>query len=183
MRPVARRELHSGGRGYFTPDILPFVQRANELMASKDYGGAAAAYEQAARAVKGSGDPRTPNLKLRAGFACILAGQNVRGVDYVREALSLLANRGEWRRLSKTANYAEDELTLHGLRVEAVEIYTWLKSILPPDFAPSGEKDYRPPLPKECPECGVPILPYEVDWPSGLEPKCGNCGGLLHSGN
>lgn len=176
MRRLFRRGLRRG----FAPEVPPMLQRANELMATEDYRGAAATFEQLARAAEGRGGPRAPIFHLQAGRARILANQNTVGVQSFKRAFDLFAQRGQFHRLHETGARIVSELTNRGLTKEAADVAVWVKALLPPrsagTFTPPETPAKRPILPTHCPACGAPVRPDEVEWLDDLTAECIFCG-------
>lgn len=174
MRRAFRRPL----RRAFAPDIPPLLQRANELMATGDFAGAANSFEQLARAAEGRGGPRAPWFYLQAGRARILAGQTAMGMDHLKRGLGLFAARGLPDRVFTAGQRIVGELNQRGLSKEAQQISDYVKSLVP-NFKPGvgqAAPAKRPPLPTHCPGCGAPVRADEVDWIDDVTAECAFCG-------
>jgi hypothetical protein len=175
-----RRLFRRGARRNFAPDVPPMLQRANKLMETGDYPGAATAFEQLARAAEGRGGPRAPIFYIQAGRARILANQIPVGVQSLKHAFDLLAQRGQFPRLHQTGARVVSELTERGLTKESAEVDAWVKALLPPKsagtFAPPETPAKRPILPTHCPACGAPVRPDEVEWLDDVTAECIFCG-------
>ncbi len=114
------------------PDIQPYLQRAQELLASHEYAGAAAAFEQSARALRATEDSRRSSLFIQAGFARIRARETAHGLELIQNGLALLARLREWGRLRTITDQVAGALKDLGLTHEADGLYQWLETVLPP---------------------------------------------------
>lgn len=174
------RRAFQRARRAFAPHIPPMLQRANELMAGEDYAGAAAAFEQLARAAEGRSGPRAPFFHLQAGRARILAGENAAGIQSFKRAFELFAQRGQFARLHRAGERVAGELNERGLIKEAAEIDAWVKALLPPKsagtFTPFSMPARKTQLPTHCPACGAPLRADEVEWLDESAVECVYCG-------
>ena len=175
-----RRLFRRGARRNFAPDVPPLLQRANELMATGDYPGAAAAFEQLAHAAEGRGGPRAPIFYLQAGRVHVLANQNTAGVQSFKHAFDLFAQRGQFPRLHQAGARIVFELAGRGLTKESAEVDAWVKALLPPKLAgtlaPPETPAKKPILPTHCPACGAPVRPDEAEWLDDVTAECAFCG-------
>ena len=174
MRRGFRRAFRRG----MAPDIPPLLQRANELLASGDFNGAAAAFEQLAQAAEGRSGPRAPRFFLDAGRARILAGQTAAGMSHLKHGLELFAVRGELLHLHRAGKRIIAELNQRGLSAEAKEIEAVLTGRLPANFTPPAVQTpaRKPILPTHCPSCGGAVRPDEVEWLDEVTAECSYCG-------
>jgi tetratricopeptide (TPR) repeat protein len=166
--------------------MLPILQRANELMATGDYAGAASSFEQAARATEGHAGRRAPLLYLQAGRARIFAGQNAMGVELLERGLGLFAMRGRPRKLARVAYRIINELHQRGLTKEAQQITNYVTSLAPGinlNNVPDETAEKHPILPRHCPGCGAPIHPDDVDWIDNVTAECEYCGSPVRGEN
>jgi hypothetical protein len=171
MRRVFRRHI----RKSLAQDVPPILQEANFAFSKGEYGRAAELFEQIARAADGREEPRAPLFHLQAGRARILAGQAALGMPSLQRGLELLAQRGQLPRLHRFGTRTVEELNERGLKNEADEIETWLKSVLP--GTPSLEiTTQSPALPTHCPSCGAPLRAGEVERLDAVNAECGYCG-------
>lgn len=176
MRRMFRRELR---RSFAPPDMLPLLQRANELMATGDYAGAASSFEQLARAAEGHSGRRAPLFYIQAGRARMLAGQNAMAVDLLERGLGLLAVHGRPRKLARASYRIISELNQRALVREARQITDYVISLEPGLHLDSAGEDSpagHPTLPAHCPACGAPIHTDEVEWMDDLTAECEYCG-------
>lgn len=171
MRRLFRRQI----RKSLAQNVPPILQEANFVFSKGEYGRAAELFEQIARAADGRGGPRAPLFYLQAGRARLLAGQAALGIPSLKRGLELLAQRGQFRRLSEAGRRTLNELHEHGLNAEAAEMEAWLQSVLPAVVS-SAMPVKRPALPTHCPSCGAPLRPDEVEWLDESTAECGYCG-------
>ncbi len=163
--------------GRMAPQIPPLLRRANQLMSSGDFAGAATALEQLARAAEARGGPRAPFFYIQMGRARFMAGQASAAVEGLERGLGLFATRGQFFKVRNFGTRIAAELNQRGFSKEAGEISSYVKTLIP-DLAdtkgPGPGK--RPILPTSCPGCGAPIHPDEVDWIDELTAECAYCG-------
>ena len=174
MRRMFRRQMRKG----FAPNIPPILQEANLAFDKGEYGRAARLFEQVAQAADARGGPRAPFFHLQAGRARILAGQTSLGMPSLKRGLELFAQRRQFPRLQNAGTRVITELNERGLKNEAAEIESWMKSNLP--SMPASEtrevSAKRPTLPKHCPSCGAAMRPDEVEWLDNVTVECAYCG-------
>jgi hypothetical protein len=168
-RPLGRR---------FTRAVPPLLRRANQLMAARDYAGAASAFEQLARAAEARGGPRAPFFFVQCGRARLAAGQKAEAVESVERGLGLFAVRGQTVKLANVGDRLIADLGQQGLTEEARKITDYVKGLLPnyvPGSSGSGAAGH-PALPTHCPGCAAPIRPDEVEWLDDATAQCAYCG-------
>jgi hypothetical protein len=172
-------------RRMFAPDVPPLLRRANQMLSAGDYPGAAAAYEQLARAADARGGPRAPWFYIQAGRSLVMAGQAAGGVEQLERGLGLFAMRGQHPRASNIGRRIVQELTSRNLQKEAQQVTDYLRELVPgfgeeaasrPDMQPVK----RPVLPTHCPGCGAPLRPDEVEWVDDTTAVCAYCGSPAH---
>ena len=171
MRRMFRRQI----RKSLAQDVPPILQEANYAFSKAEYGRSAELFEKIAQVADGRDGPRAPLFYLQAGRSRILAGQIALGMPSIKRGLELLAERRQFQRLHQFGNRTLDELNGLGLKKEAAEIGTWLKSVLP-EVNPTETQVKRPLLPTHCPACGAPLRPDEVEWLDDVTAGCGFCG-------
>jgi hypothetical protein len=164
-----------GGR--MAPQIPPLLRRANQLMSSGDFSGAASALEQLARAAEARGGPRAPFFYVQTGRARMMAGQPQPALEDLKRGLGLFATRGQFGKAINFANRIVAELNQRGFAKEAKQIVDYVKTLVP-NFNGASQlgEPKRPPLPTNCPGCGAPIHPDEVDWIDEITAACAFCG-------
>ncbi len=186
---VRRRMFRPRGKG-FGPTPHPMLQRANELMAIKDYTGAARAFEDLAKAANSRNGPAAPHLYLQAGRAHLMAGQVSSGIAHFQNALKLIAGRGEWLKFLRNRRRIEEELHRLGLDDEANSLANFLAEDIPaeinkieyePQDNPKPVARARATLPTKCVECGAPLRIDEVDWVDENTAECPYCGNITRS--
>ena len=182
-RPI-RRPLRPrrGGMRRGAPQALI---KANQMLESGNYQGAAERFEAIARTAESRGGPRAPQFYLQAGRARILAGDNEAGLVHLKHGLSMLVSRAAWPHLHKAGIRVITELNQHRLTDEANEISEWLKASLPANFdaASYAAPAKKSVLPTHCPSCGAAIRPDEVDWLDDITAECTYCGSPVREEN
>lgn len=158
------------------PNIPPMLQRANQLVESGDYSGAAEAYAKLAQSAESRFPQRAPFLYMETGRAAILSGQNKAGVAHLKHGLTLLASQGRIPRMMAFCQRAVDELRAQNLNVEADEIADLLNINLPKDIPATPANTKKPILPTHCPSCGGVVRPDEVEWLDDVTAECAYCG-------
>ncbi len=164
-------------------DSPPALKRANELMAIGNYPAAAVAFEQLAGAAAGRGGPRAPWLFLQAGRARLLSGQVPAGMEHFQKGLSLFAAQSQFAPLSRSGLSLAAELRQRGLEAEAAQVEAWVRAGLPAGFVPTQAAAGKPRgvLPTNCPGCGAPLRPDEVEWRDSLSAECPYCGSVIRA--
>jgi hypothetical protein len=180
MRQRGFRPIRRGS----SPNIPPALQRAHRLMANGNYPAAAEAFEGLAQRAEARGGPRAPNFYLQAGRARILAGQTEVGVNHLKHGLEMFAAASRWPNLSRAGNRMVNELNQRGLSQQAQEIADYLKSTLPTGFeaeagTASGAATLS--LPTNCPGCGGPLRPDDVEWLDRNTAECPYCGSSIRA--
>jgi hypothetical protein len=151
------------------------------MLSAGDYGEAANAYEQLARAAEARGGPRAPFFYIQAGRCRVLAGQTANGLEYLERGLGIFAMRGQQFKATNVGTRVVNELNAKGLKKEAQQVSDYLKEVVP-GFGeqPATATGQRPPLPTHCPGCGAPLRPDEVDWLDEVTAACEYCGSPVH---
>jgi hypothetical protein len=177
MRRMFRRQI----RKTLAQNVPPILQEANFAFDKGEYGRAAELFEQLAQTATARGGPRAPLFHLQAGRARILAEQTSLGMPSLKQGLELLAQRGEFQKLRHFRTRVITELNERGLRQEASEIETWLKSSSSamPSFDSPEAPVKGPLLPTHCPSCGAAVRPDEVEWLDEITAECAYCGSPL----
>ncbi len=164
-----------GGR--MAPQIPPLLRRANQLMSSGDFAGAATALEQLARAAEARGGPRAPFFYIQSGRARVMAGQAPAALESLERGLGLFAARGQFGRVTNFGTRLVAELNQKGLTKEAAEINGYMKTLVPNWSGGGGPgSGKRALLPASCPGCGAPVHPDDVEWIDELTAACAYCG-------
>jgi hypothetical protein len=174
MRRMFRRNI----RKTLAQEVPPVLQEANFAFDKGEYGRAGELFERIAATADARGGPRAPIFHLQAGRARVLAGQTTLGMPSLRRGLELLAQRRQFPRLHQVGPRVISELNEHGLKHEASEIETFLKTILPSASSVDSAKTpvKRPLLPTHCPSCGAAVRSDEVEWLDEVTAECDYCG-------
>ncbi len=164
-------------------DVLPALQRANQLMTSRDYSGAAAIFEELARQAEQFQGPRAAFLFLQAGRAYILMGRFSTGMQHFKHGLTMLGEAKRYNQLYRSATRIAQELRARGLDKEAQEISALVRMHTPAiaELATERLSNTRPALPTHCPSCGGPVRSDEVDWIDEVSAECPYCGSPVRS--
>jgi len=171
MRRIFRRHI----RKTLSQEVPPILQEANFVFDKGEYGRAGELFERIAETAAARGGPRAPLFYLQAGRARILAGQTALGMSSLKRGLELFAQHEQFLRLQSSGARVVSELNQRGLRNEASEIATWLKTVLP--SATSFDLPAkRPTLPTHCPSCGAGVRADEVEWLDEVTAECAYCG-------
>lgn len=171
MRRIFRRHI----RKTLSQEVPPILQEANFVFDKGEYGRAGELFERIAETAAARGGPRAPLFYLQAGRARILAGQTALGMPSLKRGLELFAQHEQFLRLQSSGARVVSELNQRGLRNEASEIATWLKTVLP--SATSFDLPAkRPTLPTHCPSCGAGVRADEVEWLDEVTAECAYCG-------
>ena len=158
------------------PQVSPALRRANALMEEGAYSEAAPIFEDLAQRAAARRGPRAPFLFLRASRAFFLAKNAKDGMKNLKEGLSLLAKRRQWRALHQAGTRAVAELEEEGFETEAKEISAYLEAALPEPPVARQKTETHPALPAHCPECGAPLRPDEATWLDARTAECPYCG-------
>lgn len=166
------------------PAILPLeIKRAHQLLEAGNYAEAALAFESLAQRATENGGPRAPLFLLQAGKARIGGGRVNAGLQHIKQALSLLAERGQFDKMYHAGRRAVDELQQRGLTREVKEIENFLHSNLPAlaNLPTQRVDETALNLPSHCPACGAPLRPNELEWLSPNSVECPFCASPVKS--
>jgi hypothetical protein len=165
-------------------DTPPALQRAHEFMNEGDYTSAAILFEQIARGAESRLGPRAPFLYIQAGNARIMLGQLSTGMAHFKHGLDTLIKSGRYTQLYHLGTRVIKELKSHGFSKEAQEISNLVHSNMPASAEMPTERGPNPAmisLPTNCPACGGPLRPDEVDWLDTATGECPYCGNLVQN--
>jgi|WetSurMetagenome_2_1015567.scaffolds.fasta_scaffold23630_4 hypothetical protein len=179
---MLRRSLRRGLRREIRQNTPPELLKANELMATGQYAPAAKIFGQLGEAAVSRNGPRAPWFFLQGGQAWISANELQKGMADLKKGFDLFANRGQILRLFRVGRRTATELMSRGYEKEAGEVETYIKSILPAGFIPDGgsvNHVSRALLPTNCPGCGGPIHPDEIEWMDQATAECPYCGSAV----
>ncbi len=162
------------------------LARANRLLEVGQHVHAAAIFERlAGEALDHGFERQAPYLLLQAGRARMLAGQTREGAANLREGLGWLDRQERWRALRAAGERVIEELNNLGQASLAEEIAAWLEPKLPAAMeggsSPQSPPPHLPRLPLQCPHCGAPARPTELEWIDRASAECAYCGGVIHS--
>lgn len=161
--------------------VSPAVVAANQLLASGDFAGAAQAFEKLARGAQQRGLPAAGRFFMRAGEAWLMAGQSQTSLPLIKDGIATLAAAGRVDPLTRIGSRIVRTLNEKGLSAQAAEITALLRqhipgfSLTPNAPGPAG----RAPLPPNCPGCGAPLRPDDVEWRDASTAECDYCGSLI----
>jgi hypothetical protein len=129
------------------------------------------------------GGPNAGRFALRAGEAYIWAGDVQAGMTRINAGLNALIAAGNLAALSRIGPRVVRELTDRGLTAEAGEVTSLLRQHLPDiSAAPSAPGPAgRAALPTNCPGCGAPLRPDDVEWRDAVTAECDYCGSLIQA--
>jgi hypothetical protein len=156
-------------------------------MENGSYVQAAGIYEQLARLAQQAVHPRqAAHLFLQAGRALILAGQIQNAFKLQQVGLGILADAEQWQAFERAGARAIGDLDLNGQQGAAQQLSDWLSHMRQRRPAPNepvaDQPSPRPAkLPAQCPSCGAPVRPNEVEWLDETTAECAYCGSIFQS--
>ena len=158
-------------------------QKADELFATKDFQGAARAYEELAEIINASSRPGAAYAIIQAGHARILSGQISIGMDHFKMGLSQFVAEGKWVKFLRNRIRATNQLHMLGLNDEANIINSYLDERIPAgmenvDLSISIDDKKQSRLPVKCDSCGAPLVEFEITWVDEASAKCPYCGSI-----
>ncbi len=174
-----RRGLNEGA-----PPVSPALRRAHQLFAAGQYSEAAAAFEELARRAEQRDGPRAPLFYIQAGRARILVGEIPLGMGHVKNGLSQLAGQGRFGQFYKAGQRISQELKSRGYLKESKEIAALLGANMPAiaELPTERQPDItRLTLPTNCPSCGGPLRPDELEWYDDRSAECSYCGNPVNA--
>ncbi|HEY60952.1 MAG TPA: hypothetical protein G4N92_09785 [Anaerolineae bacterium] len=185
IQPIRRPPLRRPARR-----AHPKLVEAHKLFQNGDYLEAAKLFEELADKAEKNKIPQAPRLYLQAGAAWIKAEEKDKGIEIIKKGLGKFIERKKWAELKRSASAVVHRLRENGLNEQAVEIETWLEKQVPQEVkeAPVWVKAtsvrgsrVSAQLPTNCPKCGGPVNPKEVDWIDTSTAACVYCGSLLRA--
>lgn len=188
LAPPLRRLLRPSGPPPppMSPTVLEAHRRANHWMDSGAYSQAAESFERLARQAAQMSRPRqAANLFLKAGHALVLAGQLTEGLKLAQEGLNLLAHAKDWEAFDRLSARAVGELELSGQKDAGRQLSEWVRLQRKEQPAPAVNEPSSPSVrfPGQCPSCGAPVRPGEVEWFDETTAGCAYCGSILQAQN
>lgn len=160
-------------------DTPPALQRANEFINSGDYASAAVLFEQIARGAETRMGPRAPFLYVKAGNARLMMGQASTAMGHFKHGLTMLINSGRFNQLYRLGTRLIADIKAQGYLQEAQEVANLVHSHMPASAEMPTERGPIPgmiSLPANCPACGGPLRPDEVEWLDAMTGECPYCG-------
>jgi hypothetical protein len=179
QRPVGRR-IHPLRRA-----AIRQLRIANQMYDQGQWAQAAEQFECLASAAIEHTFPQAPQLFLRAGRARIAAGESEIGIGHLHQAVHLLGQFGQIRRLNLLRPRLIRELKEYGFEREAVELDQAIHKVLDQYGPPDGEIEPAGPanrLPGKCPSCGGTLRPDEIEWIDACSGVCSYCGSVVQAG-
>lgn len=173
-----RRPFRRPFRRPGTRQVPPELRRANALMESGQYAEAARAFERIATQAERRRGARAPIFYLRAGLAYAHAHKPTQALTHTRKGLEIITARRDWEPLQRFGQRAINEFKQLGYEKEANEITAYLDArITSPPVASATEKHIH--IPTNCPACGAPLHPHDLDWLDEKTAECVYCGNLF----
>jgi hypothetical protein len=166
--------------------VNPLLLEGNQAFNQGDFMRAAGIFEKLATGAIEREGMRAPIFCIQAGRSMLLAGQDKVGIEWLRKGLQMLAEQQRFRQLTNFGRIVVADLRKRGINDYAEQIDLWLTQIIP-GFSPlqssaDPEKQAKKEdidLPLQCPHCGAPVHPGEVDWVDGKTVECSYCGNML----
>jgi hypothetical protein len=98
--------------------------------------------------------------------------------------LSLLAQAADWEAFDRLGAHTVGELELSGQKDAARQLSEWINAQRKGQPA-SSQVETQPEqparLPGQCPSCGAPVRPNEVEWFDETTAACAYCGSVLQA--
>ena len=165
--------------------VNPRLVQANRLFAAGEYKKSAELFEELAQRAVARGGLRAPHLYLHAARARLFSEQMEASMELTQKGLELFEKQGRWNELRRIGNRVVTTLQERKCGTEAKIIAEWLENALA-DYGgisepaiPERSTKKRPHLPLQCPSCGGPIHPKEVEWVDDVTAECNFCGNLV----
>jgi len=123
---------------------------------------------------------RAGDLYLRAA-RCYLALDDLNQADErATKAIHLFLRAGRPMKVRRLLPKVMGALETRGRHAEAEELRKEVEAVLGPPlggrpFGPAGRGE----LPAQCPNCGAPVKPNEVNWVSPRSAECPYCGSVI----
>ena len=161
----------------------PLLKKAHEQYAEGQYIEAADTFEFAAKEIHSRNGIIPPQLFLQAGRARLIGEQAPEGMELIRRAMQILAQRKQYPRISMNIVSTFDILDRLGYNEELENFKKWVDEYFPGlkggrQVAQLKQKKIGL-LPAVCPSCGGQIHPEEVEWLNDRQAECAYCGTLV----
>lgn len=163
--------------------VPPALKKAHTMMGKSKYSDAGNIFEQFANSMLASHEKRAPQFYVQAGRARMMSGEVPAGIALLKVGLAALISSGNLTQVALIAQRIIAELTDNGMASEADQIQQMLNQVLPAEAMPAtstreagAETEVVRLLPTNCPSCGGPLLPQEVEWMDAYTAECPYCG-------
>jgi hypothetical protein len=177
-RQMAREEMFK--------QVNPLLLEGNQAFNQGDFMRAAGIFERLATGAIEREGRRAPIFCIQAGRSMLLAGQVEVGIKWLRNGLQMLAEQQRFQQLTNFGRIVIDDLRRRGDIDYAEQIGQWLRQVIPGFSALQSPVDPEKQakkedinLPLQCPHCGAPVHPGEVEWVDGKTVECSYCGNML----
>lgn len=162
------------------------LTHANRLMEQGKPLEAAPIFERLSRLVEGRAPIRAANLAARAAQAYLLGENADLALEQIRRALRLRLDANDLSGAVQLVHRALADLKAHGYEVQAAALREQADAVLSRYGLSLSDSAPQTPavptsveLPTQCPHCGGPVHPGEVEWVSETRVRCAYCGSIL----
>ena len=178
VRPAIRTVVRPAAPMRVVP---PALKQAHNLMGKSKFNDAGNIFEQFANSKLASHEKQAPQFYVQAGRARLMSGEVPAGMALLKVGLAALTRSGNLAMVALIAQRIIAELIQNGHPSEAEQIQSMLGGFLPPESIPAtpvpeAEDEEVRLLPTNCPSCGGPMLPKEVEWLDENTAECAYCG-------
>lgn len=159
------------------------IQLAHQHFSRGEFVRAGFLFEELATAAARRGGPRAPLFFLQASRAFFHAREAEKAMQLARSAYNAWQARPAGSPAAGLLRLA-DEADRLGYVQQAQALRSWLADF--PDRADSPASNpaaggAKPRLPLQCPACGGPVYPDEVEWLDDKTARCDFCGNPLRA--
>jgi tetratricopeptide (TPR) repeat protein len=163
------------------------LRQANRLYQAGDYKQAALLYFELAERAQYNNLPQAANLYLRGGVAYLKISDDEQAEKLFRKSLLFCLENKRWPQLERILDVAEAELDSAGKPEMAADLRAWVMGKLPSEIQLASSQGRAEEhftsgnvkLPSNCPNCGGPVQPKEIEWYDAANPICAYCGSVL----
>ena len=163
------------------------LQQAHQLFEQGEYDKAAILFEELGDGAIRRGFHQAPQLYFQAGRSLIMAGVTDEGVLKIQTGLNIFMKQKRWLDLSRTLRRIVRDMQEQGLEEQAEELENWVRDQLPegagitrmPRDGSGTDQAKHPKLPLQCPTCGGPVHPGDIEWADSETAVCDYCGNML----
>ena len=165
-------------------DQLSGLAAANQLMENGKPGEAAPLLAGIAANLERPRPRRAANIHARAAHAYADAGQEQPALAQARSALRMFIQYNMAERTPVFYTNIRRKFTHKNMPAAAASLQTefHIQDLPPQAPDPAGapaQARQRGHLPGNCPKCGAPLRPGEVDWVDDRSAECSYCGSLV----